>query len=590
MAFSELPTPDEFDKLSQKELEILDLKKNITQKILELTNVLELSEQDYYEREGVRKQILYLLRNFYPKCELFIFGSSINGYGCKGCDLDLLFLPYPKYCNFNFKDVEDESVPNPNAVFKSQNLKDKLLLMNETFHLKFVKKVMVRKPEIFKQIIFIPAKCPILKIKFSKINFECDLSASNKLVLRNSELLGLYGRLDSRIRPLIILLRYWAKSLGFIKKNLLSSYAFCFMVIFALQNTDPPVLPSVNFLNVLAGFSSKIDGWETAFCVDVGRIPPTLNTATLEELLLHFFTFYWNFDFVQYVVSPSMGKPWAIKDIKHSKDERLKSFSVTSFSIQDPFLLSTNISRDASMKTSFKSALLIGADLVQQGNFNLSTFFKAEYYQKCLSLSHEAPCYLKYISDKCEIFAISITYNSISKLGLTTSYLPWYEKGMQAIFDVLQYGLLMECEIIDQVFWGKKPPKKKKKKTVSTISLKQLECVMSIQCTVYYNTWNSRSKAAEAIDLSKETDLDKSMCGTLKKEHCISKHLVIEPTVIKEPPLMFFQCNCYKYPMGQLSDLVLVLKPLTNSMDTLGLGKFLRKFIPRTVEKVMKEA
>ena len=68
------------------------------------------------------------------------------------------------------------------------------------------------------------------------------------------------------------------------------------MVLFYLQNTDPPVLPSIGRLQELArdqdGWPrpvAKLHGYDFDFCDDVDRIGRSQNTQSTAALLAGFF-------------------------------------------------------------------------------------------------------------------------------------------------------------------------------------------------------------------------------------------------------------------------------------------------------------
>lgn len=60
---------------------------------------LLMTEWEIEERKRIVRFIKNLLRRYYPECDIIVYGSSYNGFGFRGCDLDLLFLPFPEYCN-----------------------------------------------------------------------------------------------------------------------------------------------------------------------------------------------------------------------------------------------------------------------------------------------------------------------------------------------------------------------------------------------------------------------------------------------------------------------------------------------------------
>lgn len=72
-----------------------------------MADKLHLTEEDVSYRKMIAMDIKRFLQPFYPYCTVEIFGSSFNGFGFKDCDLDLLFLPFPEYCNLvSFNRIE----------------------------------------------------------------------------------------------------------------------------------------------------------------------------------------------------------------------------------------------------------------------------------------------------------------------------------------------------------------------------------------------------------------------------------------------------------------------------------------------------
>lgn len=58
-----------------------------------LCELVCLSEESKRARAEYCSRLCGLLRQFFPACSLDLFGSSVNGYGARGCDLDL-FLDF----------------------------------------------------------------------------------------------------------------------------------------------------------------------------------------------------------------------------------------------------------------------------------------------------------------------------------------------------------------------------------------------------------------------------------------------------------------------------------------------------------------
>lgn len=55
------------------------------------------------------------------------------------------------------------------------------------------------------------AKVPIVKVWDPELQVACDINVNNPLALENTELVRSYVRIDSRVRPLAMIIKYWAK-------------------------------------------------------------------------------------------------------------------------------------------------------------------------------------------------------------------------------------------------------------------------------------------------------------------------------------------------------------------------------------------
>ena len=78
-----------------------------------------------------------------------------------------------------------------------------------------------------------------------------------RLALHNTRLLQLYTRVHPPLVDLMLVIRYWAKMRQLagnpVSGPRLTNYALGFLVIFYLQNSQPPALPDVQTLAHMAG-------------------------------------------------------------------------------------------------------------------------------------------------------------------------------------------------------------------------------------------------------------------------------------------------------------------------------------------------
>lgn len=78
----------------------------------------------------------------------------------------------------------------------------------------------------------------------------------NRLALKSSELLYIYGQLDHRVRPLIFLVRHWARFHGITSVHpgyWITNFPLTLLVLYFLQTRSPPVVTTMNQLTSLAG-------------------------------------------------------------------------------------------------------------------------------------------------------------------------------------------------------------------------------------------------------------------------------------------------------------------------------------------------
>jgi len=55
------------------------------------------------------------------------------------------------------------------------------------------------------------AKVPIVKIWDPELNLACDMNVNNTLALENTRMIKTYVQVDSRVRPLAMIIKHWTK-------------------------------------------------------------------------------------------------------------------------------------------------------------------------------------------------------------------------------------------------------------------------------------------------------------------------------------------------------------------------------------------
>jgi Cid1 family poly A polymerase len=168
---------------------------------------------------------------------------------------------------------------------------------------------------------------------------------NNSLAIENTRLIKLYTDIDDRVRPLAILIKYWAKSRVLNDAaggGTLTSYTWILMVINFLQTRNPPILPSLQKLPHPARYSNGID---VGYFDDISALKDfgSQNKETLGGLLYAFFVkFAFEFDYDNEVISVRTGGILP----KSCKSDWLKEHN-KSLCVEEPFNTSRNLGNTA---------------------------------------------------------------------------------------------------------------------------------------------------------------------------------------------------------------------------------------------------
>jgi len=259
------------------------------------------------------------LKLFWPEVELALFGSSANGFSFRQADLDI-----------SLAFSGNSSGSNVDSA-------------------KMVEKVAVKLRKmagVIKAVAITSAKVPIVKMVHSGFKLEADISLYNRLAQENSRMLALYASVDERARQLGYLVKLFAKTVGIgdASRGSLSSYAYLLMMIFYLQQVEPPVLPVLQKFGLEEGSPAPehiVDGWNAWFFSDRHHLMSEWNrrkqknSTSVAELWLGFLDFYSStWDDMAMVVSIRQ---------KQLLPKFEKLWSTQCLAIEDPFDLSHNL-------------------------------------------------------------------------------------------------------------------------------------------------------------------------------------------------------------------------------------------------------
>ncbi|CAG8433769.1 11086_t:CDS:2 [Ambispora gerdemannii] len=165
-----------------------------------------------------------------------------------------------------------------------------------------------------KQVSCIPkAKVPIVKLWDPELRIACDVNVNNTLALHNTRLIKTYVNIDPRVRPLAMIIKYWAKQRAIndaAKGGTISTYTWTLMVLNFMQMRAQPILPILHQMET-GTEHIYVDGCDTTFYDDVESLRGfgDANKESLGGLLFAFFRrFAYEFDYNNHVISIRYGK------------------------------------------------------------------------------------------------------------------------------------------------------------------------------------------------------------------------------------------------------------------------------------------
>lgn len=253
------------------------------------------------------KQLETALGGTFPYVQAHPFGSSVNGFGKTGCDLDLIL---------RFSRDQQKAITDSRLVFHTKTLlsnarsqtQRQMETIGDILHLFLPGVSHVRK--------ILQARVPIIKFKHECLDLDVDLSMSNLTGLYMSELLYLFGEIDDRVKPLTFCIRKWASAAGLTNSSpgrWISNFSLTTLVLFFLQQLQKPILPPMKLLVKSATKDDIRIADDNISCTYLRNLQhldfKRENTDSLSYLLIQFFEFYSQFNFGTRAVCLIEGKP-----------------------------------------------------------------------------------------------------------------------------------------------------------------------------------------------------------------------------------------------------------------------------------------
>lgn len=253
------------------------------------------------------KQLEAAVSGMFPFVKSLPFGSSVNGFGKMGCDLDLILRIRKEELQNQAENIRLIYHTKENFSNERSQTQRHMETIGDILHLFLPGVSNVRR--------ILQARVPIIKFNHECLDLEVDLSMSNMSGYYMSELLYLFGEIDDRVRPLVFCIRKWASAAGITNQSpgrWISNFSLTLLVIYFLQNVNNPVLPSLSLLTKSATKEDVriVDGnINCTFLRDLRQLKfQTENNDSLSYLLTQFFEFYSEFDFKKHAISISSEK------------------------------------------------------------------------------------------------------------------------------------------------------------------------------------------------------------------------------------------------------------------------------------------
>ncbi|XP_077142927.1 poly(A) RNA polymerase GLD2 isoform X1 [Ranitomeya variabilis] len=192
----------------------------LSQQILDLFQACQQQVSDLKKKDICRAELQREIQQIFPQSRLYLVGSSLNGFGTRSSDADLCLV------------IKDEPM---NQKTEARHI---LSLLQKHFYTRLG---YIERPQLIR------AKVPIVKFRDKVSGVEFDLNVNNVVGIRNTFLLRTYAHTESRVRPLVLVVKRWAGHHGIndASRGTLSSYSLVLMVLHYLQTLPEPILPSL---------------------------------------------------------------------------------------------------------------------------------------------------------------------------------------------------------------------------------------------------------------------------------------------------------------------------------------------------------
>lgn len=335
-----------------KIMEALAECKTMEHQFIKLRELVQLTSKEYTKRYKFSQHLVRCFSSHHKvKYEGVLYGSTLNGIGFRDSDIDIRIQPLTQIDHDLYEGLKT-NMNDVVAVLRNIAYQTTLCCPAEG--------------------VFVPSKrCPIAKLNFFKVfeggagrpqsyeeglSYDISFCTGPNLGSFNSILLRFLCYLEPKFHLLATVIRYWSNRQQLIQPGQLSSYALINMLIYFCQTTEPPLLPSINYMNEIyfnhvaseegvkkSDFSPRQLEYLCRICTRKELYAPSINSEPLSVLVLKFFEFYLQFPYSTQIVSIRHGRALELKEFSKSDLFDTKFNIRPILNIQDPFDLKHNL-------------------------------------------------------------------------------------------------------------------------------------------------------------------------------------------------------------------------------------------------------
>ncbi|CAF0726161.1 unnamed protein product [Brachionus calyciflorus] len=351
---------------------------SLDEKIKKMFDHFRLDESGSRIRYFIASVIEESFNGLFRNCLCLPFGSSANNFGHRTSDLDLQFCLEDTF----FKPRLDEKHSlnlNGKMMFYSKTVKNTDERQNARLFLDLLNFIIGNVlPRFNVRQIVKNARVPILEFDFelpTGQRLNCDLSMSNlEVSYQMTKLFWTYTQLDNRVAQLIFFIKYWAKLADVTNRTSpsprITNFQLTVLILnFLLRLENPLILPLENIVTNNGNLELKYIINNEMNISDLKNMLKVNNKSLLSDILMGFFNYYSNFDFLSNTISLT-------KNLNTKKNE----FKHNPLVILNPFMPELNASKNVNrqMLKKFSNACNTSYELMQKSNnsLNLVEFFQ----------------------------------------------------------------------------------------------------------------------------------------------------------------------------------------------------------------------